>query len=263
MKKSWELYDNYPIEENKRTSLTFGKINDTYTPFFATYNVQIIYRHRNHPINPTNCNKINKELRNNIKSFDRNNKFANNPTNPIILPKKKKSTMNEILKIKTIPLSYQRVKSLRGEKQIIALIDIPINQPLGYYCGTQYTEKEWCSCWNWTTDDSFHRRYIYRIYPAFRSIIIDPIDANLHQQKYRLLYINDIRRDLTHCEFPNEKEKKNENCKFLNIKKNGWIYPLIYTTKTIKKGNELLIDYGQEYTLNLKQCNHWDKSIKT
>merc|ERR1712083_500890 len=74
------------------------------------------------------------------------------------------------------------------------------------------------------------------------NIIIDPIAANM--ESFGPLYINDCRKNIGILTAEDQKEI---NCEWISLEVYGWTWFVVKTTKDIRKGDELLMDYGNHY----------------
>ena len=100
-----------------------------------------------------------------------------------------------------------------------------------------------------------------------RQITIDPLEGNLMDETgdgtgndLRLLYINDIRKDLYDPE-PTKEDKELQNCSFIVAKVYGWPLVFVMTIKSVKKGEELLLDYGESYSVLMKENKRWGRMM--
>ena len=159
-----------------------------------------------------------------------------------------------------------------GQFGIFANMDIPKDVVIGKYIGFECTNKEWGEIFDYTNADAKHGEYLYSFniddelddnHDGSRQITIDPLEGKLMNGPngdLKLLYFNDIREDIFNPE-PTEKDKQLQNTRFVIAKIFGWPSVFVITTKNIKKGEELLLDYGPEYSVLLKQNKRWSRMI--
>ena len=88
--------------------------------------------------------------------------------------------------------------------------------------------------------------------------IIDPMEARLNGML--LMYMNDIRLDISKSE-PTKHDKAMQNVRFIVAKEKGWPTVFAVTTRKVREGEELLVDYGQKYSDLLTESERW-KCVK-
>ena len=137
--------------------------------------------------------------------------------------KRKKGTWS-LSKLKSVQEKYLVIKksNFKGAGQgAFAKIDIPKGTRLGYYRGKELSPKEYAKL----KDSS----YAWKIDGPVRYIDAKPIKTN-----NKLRFING---------YKGKSQKKYENVESYQYRRQIWYR----TIKKVKKGDELIIDYGEEY----------------
>eukprot|EP01084_Bolivina_argentea_P197266 338082_1 len=211
--------------------------------------------------------KFNKTVFKSVSTFmefnDKNADFKN----PIVVMKGINYRLNDVVSKRKIQEGY-RVPELIGKYGVFAKTDIIKNVVLGRYIGFETTNKEWNEMYDYTNQDAKHGEYLFSFnideyvehnHDGSRQITVDPIEANMID--LNLLYVNDIRKNIFIPQ-PTKQDKALENIRFVVPKIYGWPTPMIMTTKKIKKGDELLLDYGNGFSVFLKQNKRWQRMIQ-
>ena len=210
------------------------------------------------------------QIPNSIARFMMINKHDKTYKNPLVTIKVNDQhlTLNDIAEKRQIQTGH-RVPELVGKLGVFAKMDIPPYTALGRYIGFECTNKEWNEVFDFTNKDAKHSEYLFSFdldenigdnHDGSRQITIDPLEGNMDD--LLLLYINDIRSNLFDSELSDE-DKAHQNCKFVVPKLYGWPTPIVITTKHIKKGKELLLDYGLAFSVLLKQNERWRKLMRS
>lgn len=191
-----------------------------------------------------------------------------NYENPQIQLEGNTYVLDDLLEKKQIKKgSGYRVKALEGSFGCFSKEDIPDNTILGRYLGYMAMSKEWNEMFDFTNVDEKHSEYLFEIdldenlnkYNESRHITIDPICGGMIQLK--LLYINDCRANIFDTE-PTDEDKELQNVKFIVVKEYGLPTVMVVTIKDIKKGTELLLDYGKRFGNVLKQNERWKRMMQ-
>jgi hypothetical protein len=150
-----------------------------------------------------------------------------------------RQTIEEYIELFIIPATDPRI-ALRNQQGVVAKKPIPAGQVLGFYAGEYRTEEEFNSLPNY-----FDRKhYDFPVTCVGNEGIV--IDA--YQQSNILSCINACR---TYGLYPDDPRCK-ENVAFIIIY-NPIPVVFIYTLKKILPGQELLIDYGEDFWIWHKQ----------
>ena len=198
-----------------------------------------------------------------------------NYINPLIQIKRNTLIQDKVMKKRVIKKGY-RIPELVGQYGIYANMNIPKDVVLGKYIGFECTNKEWGEIFDYTNADAKHGEYLYSFnidqemddnHDGSRQITIDPLEGRLMDmhnngrgRDLKLLYVNDIRQDIFNPE-PSTEDIAIQNTRFVVVKIFGWPSVFVITTKRIRKGKELLLDYGGSYSVLLKQNKRWSKMI--
>ena len=184
--------------------------------------------------------------------------------NPFVSEKER---LNELIQKREIKGGH-RCPELVGHFGVFALKDIAPLTVFGRYVGFECTNKEWNDIYDYTNADALHGEYAYsyslgdeaedEAEDEGRRITIDPIEANMADLV--LLYINDIRSNLFEPE-PADRDKELQNARFVVAKEYGWPTVFVVATKNIKKGDEVLVDYGDAYSVLLRQNKRWQRIV--
>eukprot|EP01084_Bolivina_argentea_P126516 223999_1 len=190
----------------------------------------------------------------------------NNNINPMTT---NKLLLNQSVEKYIIRLPH-RSPSLEGQYGVRAIIDIPKQTVLSRYIGFEMSNREWNNCFDYSNKDMFHAQYLYTFDLDLdlecndngedkRSVTIDPIEGG--KSELLVLYINDCRKDILTANMSHD-DNKHRNCKFVLIKNKGWPSVFIVTTKNVRNGQELFIDYGKDFWLLSSESHRWNKIIE-
>ena len=170
--------------------------------------------------------------------------------------------LNDILEKRKLTALY-RVPTLVGGWGAFAKKNIERFAVLGRYWGFLSLETEWCDMFERTRCYARNRQYLFKFDVQSgadtQHIIIDPHEAN--NTELMLLYLNDVRCDLSTPE-PTKEDKKLQNVRFVVVKENGWPSVFAVTSKKVSQGDELLIDYGQNFS-DLLEENRREERVKS
>eukprot|EP01084_Bolivina_argentea_P111220 198517_1 len=219
---------------------------------------------------------LSKHFRNELENYVRNNK-TQSLHNPFIsfnnqLPILQSDTI-EIFKIG----NNHRIKLLKGEKGVRAKIKIPKLTVIGRYVGFECTDFEWNEIYDYSNADPIHSQYLYTLKwteyihngiavkrtgknkcsKVSRVVTIDPMAGGF--KKYPLIFINDCRKNIR-LALTNE-DKQYQNCAFLDARIYGWPCAFIVTIRDIDIGEELLLDYGEDYGKIVMENKRWNQII--
>eukprot|EP01083_Nonionella_stella_P094201 264229_1 len=213
--------------------------------------------HNQQITNYTDGETITGTMNANIDTFLRINRNDRDYTNPV-------TTLNGLslnnIAERFIITAPHRSSALIGQKGVRSIMDMPKNVVLSRYIGLEMTNKEWNDCFDYSNRDDLHGQYLYTFHlDEGKNITIDPVEGG--KQRLLALYINDCRKDIFADNLTTE-DKANINCAFVVVRVYGWPTVFVVTTKGIKKGDELLLDYGKEFWDSIKQNNRWNNIIQ-
>ena len=196
-----------------------------------------------------------------IKDFVVKNKGAGNLHPDILVNRRwmKYETLDSVLGVQPIDPSkcshLRNPDDLKGHKECFAKLNIPKGTILGQYVGTETTKEEYYKIYNGSRGEERHLVYMHGdifVLPDGREVdlYVDGIDAG---DTSPFLYINDGRADIGGTETTEDAERI--NTEFINVSCNGWLMILIQTTKSIKAGDSLWINYGPHYKAVLDELD--------
>lgn len=126
-------------------------------------------------------------------------------------------------------------------------MDIDKGVILGQYAGDEMLEEEYKAVFNGTREDMQRSRYLWSAPLRVNGKNIDVcIDAYGACKSSVVLYINDGRKDIQKNATTKDK-KKRMNTEYVSVLCNGWSIVFVRTTRKIKAGESLWIDYGPKY----------------
>jgi len=161
--------------------------------------------------------------------------------------------------------SYDRVPSLNGQFGIRAKMDIPRHTVVGQYIGVEYLEEEFHSAFSGTQENALKNIYAFTLSVGdnptttkkeekLQKIVIDAhgfeVDAN--GDKPLLIFINDCRKDIS-MENKTSDDQQIENVLFAKVSLNGWPSIFVITKREIKKNEQLMGFYGNDYFHAVKE----------
>ena len=187
-----------------------------------------------------------------MKQFVEYNHIGN--SNPAIRPNQKGYTvpLNEVVG-QRIVRECQHLKILEGQSEAYAKVDIPGSIILGQYVGNEMLHNEYLEVYSGTTEEMEHLTYMHGeqlLLSNGREIDID-IDGIAVGKSSPFLYINDGRRNMREKETAADQQRM--NTEFVSVLCNGWPLILVMTTKSVKAGESLWINYGPRYGLVLDE----------
>ena len=144
-------------------------------------------------------------------------------------------------------------KVLEGQRECYAKLDIPNGTILGQYVGNEMTESEYHKIYNGTREEMQHLSYMHGdtfVLPDGQRIDIH-IDGIGAGDNSPFLYINDGRANIREKE--TAEDAKRMNVEFVGVLCNGWPMILLRSTKAIKAGHSLWINYGPRFGLVLDE----------
>ena len=158
--------------------------------------------------------------------------------------------LSEVAGIRTVE-QCKHLKLLEGQLEAYAKFDIPGGVILGQYVGNEMLKPEYYSVYNGTKDECEHATYMHGASLHLSNgqeidIYIDGIAAGTSTP---LLYINDGRVNIREDETAADRNRM--NAEYVNVLCNGWPLILVMTTKDIKRGDSIWINYGPSYGLVL------------
>ena len=86
-----------------------------------------------------------------------------------------------------------------------------------------------------------------------RSLVIDAFDPSGNHHGNQTMLINDPRG------LPDFETAL--NCEFIEVTWRGWPYIFVATTRDVAAGEELLIEYGEEYWENMEYIGRWLRDV--
>lgn len=138
---------------------------------------------------------------------------------------------------------------LEGQNETAAKVDIQKGVILGQYVGNEMLHKEYQRIYNGTREEREHSTYLHgaKLKLPDGEVIDVHIDGIAAGKSSPLLYINDGRVNIGEQE--TEADCERTNTEFVSVLCNGWPLVLVMTTKAIKAGESLWINYGLQYKL--------------
>ena len=255
------LYQSEKCDVNNRLTEWSSNVKQLYLELKGNYGHEKVSQH---------IEKLDKKIKKSIIKFiDLNSE--KDFLNPWVKIKGETLKLNDIIN-KEIIQSGHRIEELVGKYGIYASKDIPKNTVIGKYIGTEVTNKEWNEVFDYSDCDVKHGEYLYTFHIdekaqknsiESRQVTIDPLEGNLMDVKgdgsgkdLKLLYINDMRQDIFNPT-PTKEDKQLQNTSFVVAKVYGWPWVFVVSIKDIKKGDELLLDYGEAYSVLIKENKRW------
>eukprot|EP01083_Nonionella_stella_P074636 202540_1 len=208
--------------------------------------------------------EINRSMVKNVQNYLNLNDKDYNYTNPITtlrLP----SDSDTYLLLDDVVEKFMisnpcRVPNLVGSYGVRAKMDITKNVVLCRYVGFEMTHTEWSEVFDFSNEETLNGMYLYSFeLDDKRSITIDPIYGGKHALAG--LYINDCRKDINVKQL-SEDDIEHKNCEFKVVLWKGWPTVFIVTIKDILEGEELLLDYSDDYWSAIKVTNRWTMILK-
>ena len=165
--------------------------------------------------------------------------------------------------------NHPRVIALNGQYGIRARMDIPKHTVVGQYIGIEYLESEFHEAYSRTVQNAIKNIYAFTLSVGdnptsnknksktsnnnYPKIVIDALGFKEEEHKSNtLIYINDCRSDISSEQKSND-DTKFENVMFAKVALNGWPSIFVITKREIKKGEELLGFYGNDYYHALRE----------
>ena len=185
-----------------------------------------------------------------FQSFVDENVVSN--TNCLIRRNDAWMSQSEVLGIRNVanaPKTLQKI--LKNQKECYAKVDLDAGTVIGQYIGNEILENEWYELFNGTNTEKEHMIYRFGTpISGSQYMEIDAYSVYKHQMdkdddKSFLLRLNDGRVNIFDPATKND--KKRINCRFVSVLANGWPMVLVQTTKKVKAGKALWIDYGPNY----------------
>ena len=203
--------------------------------------------------NPSNQDcQYEQERLDQIKRFVEHNHIGNSDPSIKIDQNGYTEPLSEVAGKRTVE-QCKHLEDLEGHSEAYAKMDIPGGVILGQYVGNEMLKDEYHSVFNGTKEEFVHSTYLHGDSLQLSSgeeidIYIDGIAAGTSSP---LLYINDGRVEIREDE--TAADRKRMNTEFVTVLCNGWPLVLVMTTKEIKKGESLWINYGPRFTLVLDE----------
>ena len=144
-------------------------------------------------------------------------------------------------------------KVLEGQRECYAKLDIPNGTILGQYVGNEMTQSEYHKIYNGTREEMRHLSYMHGdtfVLPDGQRIDIH-VDGIGAGDTSPFLYINDGRANIREKE--TAEDAKRMNVEFIGVLCNGWPMILTRSTKAIRAGQSLWINYGPRFDLVLDE----------
>ena len=161
------------------------------------------------------------------------------------------SELKDIVKVRIVTKCLE-LPFLVGQQGTFAKVDIAEGVILGQYLGNEMLQEESQDVYNGTKEEKDHLTFAngaeLMVNGKILSIVIDAFPAFSDSP---LLYINDGRTNFKETATPIDEERI--NTEFVSVLCNGWPMVLVRSTKPIKAGQQLYIDYGATYNNVLDQ----------
>eukprot|EP01083_Nonionella_stella_P075094 203928_1 len=230
----------------------------------------------NTKITKHNSKYLSKDLLQALAVWCENNEYTANQ-NPWITLDEGKRSMNDVLEVFDIG-SDHRCKALTScnQKGARSKTQIPKHTVLGRYLGFESTEEEWSEVFDYSNKET-HGEYLYKLSwnehvdgdgnicasapqgeKTRMNLMIDPLEGGY--RKYPLIYINDCRKTLTEDALTDE-DATVQNVKFIEATVQGWPSVFVVTKRDIQNGEELLLDYGKDYSRLVMENKRWNQMI--
>ena len=194
-----------------------------------------------------------------MKEFVIKNEGAGNVSPDVLVNRRwmKYESLDNVLGFRIIDPSncvhLPNPKILEGQKECYAKLNIPNGTILRQYVGNEMTQSEYHKIYNGTKEEMHHLSFMHGdtlLLPDGErlDIYIDGIGVG---DTSPLLYINDGRANIREKETPGD--AKRMNVEFIGVLCNGWPMILVRSTKPIKSGDSLWINYGPRFGLVLDE----------
>ena len=161
------------------------------------------------------------------------------------------SELKDVVKVQIVT-ECPELPFLVGQMGTFAKVDIAESVILGQYLGNELLQEESQNVFNGTREEKDHLTFAngaeLMVNGKIISIVIDAFPAFSDSP---LLYINDGRTNFKETATPIDEERI--NTEFVSVLCNGWPMVLVRSTKPIKAGQQLYIDYGATYNNVLDQ----------
>ncbi|ETO15798.1 hypothetical protein RFI_21565 [Reticulomyxa filosa] len=194
-----------------------------------------------------------------------------------------------------------RIPSLNGENGVKAKMDIPIASVLVQYCGMEYLSTEFDEIYRDTTEQTSRNRYAFELAieekrilqrleendwtlngchykqdlcshenctPTIRvgnqhlHFVIDGMGLNPCNDVTNLWCLfNDCRKNIN-VQTPTTDDLRFQNCEFVQVTVDGWTSVFVVTNKYVKKGEDLMLYYGQTYGESLVEHSQYVQNTK-
>lgn len=155
------------------------------------------------------------------------------------------NNVNDVIRTRTIT-KCRHCPQLVGQQECFAKMDIDKGVILGQYTGNEMLAEEYRAIFKGTREDIQRSCYLWSVPLKMKSkrihIVIDAFGACKSPLS---MYINDGRKDIKKdC---TKADRKRMNTEYISVLCNGWPTVWARTTKKIKAGESLWIDYGPKY----------------
>lgn len=200
-----------------------------------------------------------------VETFYELNNYKECQENPFIFKKKKQK---DVLQCRLITNKDNvHCKKLYGEKGVFAKENIPIYTVIGEYFGAEYLQKEWNDIYYDTNEQIIREKYSFgkegfyvdiygnkdwnEKYTKNKKKKVDiwidalSLECDVNNIKSMVSYINSASNDLFRDD--DIDGEKRRNIDFIAIKLKGWFKIVCLTVKDIKKKEQVLGLYGNEY----------------
>ncbi|ETO09335.1 hypothetical protein RFI_28052 [Reticulomyxa filosa] len=191
--------------------------------------------------------------------------------NPLIAPNNFPLHQNKVL-CKYQIKKHERIEALNGQIGIKAKMDIPKHTIIGQHYGVEFLCSEFEWLYGGTSEEWQHNTYAHTINvkeETFNNylkltdkrqsrsqnnrsdttsvaIVIDPCSLRGTSQEPLLMFLNDCRLHIESVH-ATEQDLMHENVEFLSCTLNGWPTLFAWTSKDVKKEEELFLYYGKYY----------------
>lgn len=157
----------------------------------------------------------------------------------------------------------EHLPKLVGQKGTFAKVDIPRGVILGQYVGNEMLKEEFQKIYDGTKEELEHLTFMHG-----QRLTVNEAEMDIYIDGYAacrtspLLFVNDGRVDI--MQEATAEDRARMNTEYVGCLVNGWPMVLVRTTKEIRKGHPLWIDYGSNYGLVLDaQAFVYDQRKKT
>lgn len=171
---------------------------------------------------------------------------------------------SHMIEVKNIPNTDQR-KTLRGQKGVFATKRIKAGTVLAPYRSMILSDKEYAGSWGPLEEmqyEMYHIEITTKVTDWFHAE--QTLAASAFHHGNWTKYANDIRIEDPFNSYDLEKPQNKPNVALIEVTYKAWPYTFLVSLKSIRKGQELLLNYGDDYweaMRNIKERHDTFKSI--